>query len=152
MIPLSFLMIQPINDPMETTSRLRTVILRLARELRREIHSLGVTGGQVSILSAIAQSPGVTASALAESERISPPAMSGQLVRLENAGLIARTRAADRRRMGLTVTAEGQRVLRSVRKRRAAWLAARLDRLTPAERATVEAALAPLEKLLERDE
>jgi DNA-binding MarR family transcriptional regulator len=145
-------MVLPINDQMEATSRLRTVILRLARELRREIHSLGVTGGQVTILNAIHREPGITASALAESERISPPAMSGHLVRLENAGLIARTRGADRRRMGLTVTAEGERVLRSVRKRRAAWLAARLNRLTADERAAVEAALEPLEKLLERDE
>jgi DNA-binding MarR family transcriptional regulator len=144
-------MIRPINDQMETTNRLRTVLLRLARELRREIHSLGVTGGQVSILAAIAKDPGVTASTLAERERISAPAMSGQLVRLENAGLIARTRATDRRRMGLTVTPEGERVLRSVRKRRTAWLAARLDRLTDAERVAVAAALEPLEKLLESD-
>jgi hypothetical protein len=51
-------------------NRLRPVLLRIARELRREIHSLGVTGGQVSLLIQIKKSPGITASALAERERI----------------------------------------------------------------------------------
>ena len=59
------------------------MLLRLARELRREIHSLGVTGGQVSLLAAIKHNPGITASELAERERVSAPGMSGHLVRLE---------------------------------------------------------------------
>ena len=46
-------MVRVINDPVTTANRLRPVLLRLARELRREIHSLGVTGGQVSLLIAI---------------------------------------------------------------------------------------------------
>ena len=141
-------MISQMNHPAESANRLRTVLLRLARELRREIHSLGITGGQVSLLVAIKQSPGVTASTLAERERISAPAMSAHLARLEEAGLISRTRATDRRRVGLEVTAEGSRVLRSVRQRRTAWLARRLDALTPEERAAVEAAIEPLERLL----
>ncbi len=61
-------------------NRLRPVLLRLARELRREIHSLGVTGGQVSLLAPIKHNPGITASELAERERISAPGMSGHLV------------------------------------------------------------------------
>jgi DNA-binding MarR family transcriptional regulator len=75
--------------------------------------------------------------------------MSAHLGRLEAAQLIRRERAADRRRVGLFLTEEGERVLRSVRKRRTAWLAARLDRLGADERARVEAALPALERLLE---
>ena len=130
-------------------NELRPVLLRLARELRREIHSLGVTGGQVSILAAIKHEPGITASAVAERERVSAPAMSNHVARLEKANLIERTReGVDRRRVGLTLTAEGEKVLRSVRQKRTAWLAARLDRLTNDERALVEAAIPALEKLL----
>jgi len=77
--------------------------------------------------------------------------MSGQLVRLEAAQLIRRERAADRRRIGLFITAEGERVLRSVKKKRTAWLAARLEKLPPEERAALEAALPALERLLEED-
>jgi hypothetical protein len=36
-------------DPVAVANRLRPVLLKLNRELRREIHSLGVTGGQVSL-------------------------------------------------------------------------------------------------------
>lgn len=128
---------------------LRTILLRLARELRREIHSLGVTGGQVSLLAAIEKSPGITASALADMERVSAAAMSGHLKRLETAGLIAREREADRRRVGLTVTPDGAGVLRSVRQKRTAWLTQRLAGLTKSEREAIEHAIEPLAKLLE---
>ena len=43
-------MIRVVNDPMTLAGRLRPVLLRLARELRREIHSLGVTGYPESFL------------------------------------------------------------------------------------------------------
>jgi DNA-binding MarR family transcriptional regulator len=141
-------MVRVVNDPVATANRLRPVLLRLARELRREIHSLGVTGGQVSLLVAIKHNPGITATALAEREGVSAAGMSGHLVRLESAGLIERTRAADRRRIGLFLTPEGAKVLKSVRNKRTAWLVSRLDRLEPEERDRVEAAIDALEKLI----
>ena len=142
-------MIQMTNESVAIANRLRPALLRLARELRREVHSLGVTGGQVSLLAQIAANPQITASTLAKRERISAPGMSGHLGRLESAGLIERTRAADRRQVGLTVTAEGERVLRSVRKRRTAWLVEHLNGLSDEERDRIEAAIEPLERLLE---
>jgi DNA-binding MarR family transcriptional regulator len=142
-------MIQEANDTVAIANRLRPALLRLARELRREVHSLGVTGGQVSLLSQIAASPDITASELAERERISAPGMSGHLGRLEAANLIERARAADRRRIGLRITDEGERVLRSVRKRRTAWLVEHLNGLTNDELDRIEAAIEPLERLLE---
>lgn len=142
-------MVSDVKESREIANELRPVVLRLGRELRREIHSLGVTGGQVSILAAIKHEPGITASTVAERERVSAPAMSNHLARLEKAGLVERTREGlDRRRVGLTLTAEGEKVLRSVRQRRTAWLSARLDKLSQDERAQIEAAIPALEKLL----
>jgi DNA-binding MarR family transcriptional regulator len=141
-------MVRVVNDPVTTANRLRPVLLRLGRELRREIHSLGVTGGQVSLLVAIKHAPGITATELAEREGVSAPGMSGHLVRLEAAGLIQRTRATDRRRIGLFLTPEGAKVLKSVRNKRTAWLVSRLDRLEPEEREAIEAAVDALEKLI----
>jgi DNA-binding MarR family transcriptional regulator len=141
-------MIRVVNDPMTTANRLRPVILRLARELRREIHSLGVTSGQVSLLAALKHNPGITATELAERERVSAPGMSGHLVRMETAKLIERTRASDRRRIGLFLTPAGDKVLKSVRQRRTAWLVGRLERLEPGEREAVEGSIDALEKLL----
>lgn len=133
---------------MTIAGRLRPVILRLARELRREIHSLGVTGGQVTLLGSIKHNPGISATELAERERVSAPGMSGHLVRLEAAKLIERTRAHDRRRIGLFLTPEGEKVLRSVRNKRTAWLVGRLERLDPDEREQIERSIDALEKLL----
>ena len=129
--------------------RLRPVLLRLSRELRREAQSLGVTGGQVSLLIQIKRHPGITASELAERERMSAPGMSGHIARLETAGLIERTRATDRRRIGLTATDAGDAILVSVKRRRTAWLADHLKELTEDEREAISAALPALEKLLE---
>jgi DNA-binding MarR family transcriptional regulator len=145
-------MIRTVNDSVEVANRLRPALLRLARLLRREVHSLGVTGGQVTLLVGIKNHPGITAAELAEHERISAPGMSGHLVRLEAAQLIRRARASDRRRVELFLTDEGERVLRSVKKKRTAWLAERLERLSPGERKAVEAALPALERLLEESE
>jgi DNA-binding MarR family transcriptional regulator len=142
-------MITMATESATLANRLRPVLLRIARELRREIHSLGVTGGQVSLLIQIKKSPGITASALAERERISAPGMSGHIARLEAANLIERTRAEDRRRIGLTLTEDGDKVLANVRKRRTAWLAEHLKGLTENERELIEAALPALEKLVE---
>ena len=134
--------------PAALADQLRPVLLRLSRELRREAQSLGVTGGQVALLIQIKRNPGITASELAERERMSAPGMSGHIARLENAKLIERARAEDRRRIGLTITPAGDKILASVRKRRTAWLADRLQGLTDAERATIARALPALEKLL----
>jgi DNA-binding MarR family transcriptional regulator len=137
-------------DTTELAHRLRPVLLKLARELRREVHALGVTGGQVALLIQIRKHKGVGARELAEIERISPAAMSGYIGRLQKAGLVTRVPDEnDRRRQVLELTEEAEGVLRSVRSRRTAWLAERLERLDPEELAAIEAALDPLSRLLE---
>ncbi len=137
-------------EPLAVANRLRPALLKLARELRRESHALGVTGGQVSLLFQIQRHKGIGVRGLAALERMSPAAMSGYVDRLERAGLVRRTPdPKDRRRHGLFVTQEGDRVLRSVKSRRTAWLAARLEHLDPDELAAVDAAVEPLLSLLE---
>jgi DNA-binding MarR family transcriptional regulator len=136
-------------EPLAVANRLRPALLKVARELRRESHALGVTGGQVSLLFQISRNRGVGVRDLAALERMSPAAMSGYVDRLERAGLVAKTQdPTDRRRQGLSITNEGERVLRSVKSRRTAWLAARLERLSPEELQALDAAVEPLLSLL----
>ena len=142
-----------VSDAIETrlalANELRPVILRLARELRRETEQFGITGRQATLLWLVKSSPGLTLRALADAEGISPPALSGHVDRLERAGLIVRVRStADRRRVGLELTPEGDRLLRSVRERRTAWLAERLVALEPDALAAIAAATDPLRGLL----
>src|ERR1700689_1268275 len=120
-------MVQAVNDSLTLANELRPVVLWLSRHLRRESHELGLRAGQVTLLDAIKNHPGITAQELAERDGISAAAMSGQLARLEEAGLVTRVRGDDRRRMKLAVTPEARRVLRTVRKKRTAWLAERLE-------------------------
>jgi DNA-binding MarR family transcriptional regulator len=136
-------------DAMAVADSLRPTLLRLARELRRE-KIAGVSPHQVGLLAAIKYAPAVTVGELAAGERVSTAAMSKRVTRLERDGLVARTKSeSDRRRVGLTLTDDGQRTLRRVRSRRTAWLASRLGSLSPAELAAVGAAAEPLARLLE---
>ena len=147
---MTALVTAPTADAVTVANRLRPVLLKLNRHLRREIHSLGVTGGQASLLFTIQRRPGIGVRELAELERMSAPGMSKYVGRLEEAGLIVREPSEeDRRRIGLRVSPEGERVLRSVKSRRTAWLAARLENLSPDELDAVDAALEPLEQLIE---
>jgi DNA-binding MarR family transcriptional regulator len=136
-------------DAMAVADSLRPTLLRLARELRRE-RIAGVSPHQVGLLVAIKYAPGVTVGELAAGERVSTAAMSKRVSRLERDGLVTRTKSeADRRRVGLTLTEDGQRTLRRVRSRRTAWLASRLSSLSPSELDAVGAAAEPLARLLE---
>jgi len=140
-------------DPTVLANRLRPVLLQLNRQLRREIHSLGVTGGQVSLLVQIKYRPGIGIRELAALERMSVPGMSKFISRLEEAGLVQRAPVeGDQRRVGLTLTSAGQKVLRSVRSKRTAWLASRLRDLDPEELEAIDAAIEPLAHLLAEDE
>jgi DNA-binding MarR family transcriptional regulator len=138
-------------DSLAVANRLRPVLLQLARELRREVHPLGVTGGQVSLLVAIRRTPGVGVRELAAREGVSPAAMSRQVTRLVRAGLVRRSTGVggDRRRVGLELTPEAERVLRLVRSRRTAWLVARLRTLDDEGLAAIDDAVEPLRTLIE---
>jgi DNA-binding MarR family transcriptional regulator len=138
------------ETPLALANELRPVLLRLTRELRRETEQFGITGRQATLMWLVKRSPGLTLRALAEAEGISPPALSGYVDRLERAGLLVRVRSeTDRRRVGLELTPAGDRLLRSVRERRTAWLADRLASLEPEALAAVGDAIKPLSRLLE---
>jgi DNA-binding MarR family transcriptional regulator len=139
------------TDALSVANRLRPVLLQLGRELRREVHPLGVTGGQVSLLVAIRRTPGIGVRELALRENVSAAAMSRHVTRLGKAGLVRRDEGTggDGRRVGLELTTEGERVLRLVRSRRTAWLAARLESLDEEELDAIDGAVDALAALLE---
>ena len=141
-----------MSDPVTIANRLRPVLLQLNRQLRRELKPLGITGGQAALLHVIRSNPGIGVRELARREGMTAAGMSTALTRLEAAGLIRRTRGdQDRRRVGLELTDQGLRILRSARSRRTAWLAARLQRLTPQELAAVDSVIDPLTRLLDQE-
>ena len=139
-------------SPELVAADLRPVLLRLARELRKETEQLGITARQVTLLWLVKRSPGLSLAELAAEEGISPPALSGHVDRLERAGLLQRVRSQDdRRRVGLELTEEGARLMRRVRARRTTWLTQRLRDLGPAELEAIQAAVPALQRLLRDD-
>ena len=133
---------------LDLANDLRPIVLRIARQLRKETEQFGVTSRQATLLFLVKASPGLTLRALAEAEGISAPALSAHVDRLESAGQLVRVRdAVDRRRVGLELTPKGERLIRSIRERRTAWLAERLEELEPEELRAIEGAIEPLLRL-----
>jgi DNA-binding MarR family transcriptional regulator len=139
------------SDPLALANGLRPILLQITRQMRREARTFGVSPTQVAMLAALMRSPDISLRELAALEGMTAPTVSGHMQRLEAAGLIARSRATsdDRRRVDVSVTDEGARVLLAVREQRTAWLARQLATLTPEERGIILAALGPLAKLVQ---
>ena len=132
---------------------MRISISRLARRLRVERLGLGgteivVSDIQLAALAALARHESMTPGELAEHEKVQPPSMTRVIAVLEERGLVRREpHATDRRQVVLTVTDDGRDLVQRVRRRREAWLAQRLQELTPDQRQILRAAAPILEKI-----
>jgi len=128
---------------------LRGPLLRVSRKLRQEAQKVGLSSQDAILLGYIRKNPGAGVSELADFEQVSRPTMSSHVKRLETAGWLSRAEhAQDGRRSGLTLTPAGLRNIETLQRHRNDWLAARLVRLSPAEREALLAAAAPLLKLV----
>jgi DNA-binding MarR family transcriptional regulator len=131
--------------------RLRHVIARTARRLRQEAGE-GLSPSQSAALASIDRHGPLTPSELAARERIQRPTATRVIARLEEAGLVDRTRDPDDRRSSVVGLAPaGRELLVRVRTRKDAYLSRRLRELDADERATLDRAAAILERVLEED-
>jgi DNA-binding MarR family transcriptional regulator len=142
---------------MRTDAGLATVmrisVSRLARRLRVERLGLGgpetaLSDIQLAALAALERHDAMTPGELAEHEKVQPPSMTRVIAVLEERGLVRREpHPTDRRQVILTVTPEGTDLVQRVRRRREAWLAQRLQELTPEQRQILRAAAPILEQI-----
>ena len=129
-------------------ARLRLTTTRLSRRLRREAGT-GLSPSQLSALSTVDSHGAMTLGALAEHERVAPPSITKVVTKLEAAGLVARTPdPSDKRVVRVSLTADGLGLLLESRRRKDAWLAARVAGLDADARAKLAAALDVLEGLV----
>jgi DNA-binding MarR family transcriptional regulator len=132
---------------------LRISVSRLARRLRVERTVPGqaepvLSDTQFAALATLEKHGAMSPGELAGHERVQPPSMTRVIAALEEWQLVTRAaHASDRRQVVLTVTPAGRILVAKARRRRDAWLARRLNELTPQERATLRAAAPILEKL-----
>lgn len=135
-------------DVLSLAEALRPALLRVSRRLRQEGQKAGISAQDSLILAQIQKNPGIGVCDLADAEQTSRPTMSSHVKRLEAAGFLRRSDdAEDGRRSGLAVTAAGVRRIEAIKRHRNDWLAARLKKLSPAERDRLAGAAEPLLKL-----
>jgi DNA-binding MarR family transcriptional regulator len=141
----------PVAPSAEMVSRLRLAVLRTSRRLRRHA-ALGITPSQLSVLSTVELHGPLALGELAALEGVQPPSVTRMVGALEEAGLVRRlSDPSDRRTVRVELTAEGRDATEGIRRRRDAWLAERLGRLSSEELGAIEAVLPVLEKMIECD-
>jgi DNA-binding MarR family transcriptional regulator len=131
----------------DIASRLRLSATRLARRLRQE-SSAGLSPSQLSALAVIANHGPMTLGALAEQERVAPPSITKVVSKLESDGLVTRTPCPDDRRVcRVAVSPDGAALLDETRRRKTAWLTARISELDPERQRRLADALDVLDEL-----
>jgi DNA-binding MarR family transcriptional regulator len=135
------------RSPAGLAAALRVSISRLSRRMRAEgDHSVSAT--QLAALGAVSRQGALTPGELAEQEKVQPPSMTRVIAGLEEKGLLTRSpHPTDRRQVVLSLTEDGERLLKEERRRKEAWLAQRLGELTSEERAILRQAAPILERL-----
>ena len=127
-------------DPQDV-SDLRLGIMRLARRLRGESTSTGITPSQLAVLGSLIRNGPATPSEIAEHERISGPAVTRIITSLTDLGYVAREpHPEDRRRAVISLTDQARQWIEADRERRNDWLRGRLVELGDDERETLLAA------------
>ncbi|HET7490011.1 MAG TPA: MarR family transcriptional regulator [Acidimicrobiales bacterium] len=133
----------------ELVARLRLSVMRLARRLRSQADD-GVSASQLSALSTLNRCAALTLGELSAAERVKPPTMTRIVAALEEQGLVTRAvDPTDRRVARIALADEGRRLIEANRRRKDAYLAARLAALDPDDRTAIERAVAALDALLE---
>ena len=131
----------------EIASRLRLSATRLARRLRQE-SGAGLSPSQQSALAVVSNHGPLTLGALAEHERVAPPSITKVVSKLECDGLVTRTPdPADRRVCRVVISPSGAALLEESRRRKTAWLTARINDLDPDRQRRLADALDVLDEL-----
>jgi DNA-binding MarR family transcriptional regulator len=132
----------------DLAGHLRLTIVRTARRLRQEAGS-ELSPSLTAALSTVERHGPMTPSELAARERIQRPTATRLLARLEESGLVERTRDPhDGRSSLLVATPAARALLAQLRTRKTAFLAGRLERLDAEDRAVLERAADILEGML----
>jgi DNA-binding MarR family transcriptional regulator len=130
-------------------SALRISVMRLARRIRNERESDGLSLSQLAVLGTLSRSGPTTAGELAAAEKVKPPSMTRTVGCLEELGLVTRRpHDTDGRQVVVELTDAARDVIEVDRARRDAWLAQRLDELKPAERELLRRVAPVLERLV----
>lgn len=132
---------------MTLATDLSPLLGRLTRSITRELS--GASRTQISTLTLLRDHGPQRITEIARLERVTQPAVTTMVSRLEEQGYVERRHdPKDGRAVLVAITPLGRTELERLSGEAAALLAARLARLEPSERAALEAALPALGKLI----
>ena len=131
----------------DLAARVAVTTTRLTRQLRQQDEG-ELTLTQRAALATIERSGPLTLGDLGHVEHIAPPTVTKVVGQLTDRGLVDRIPdPVDRRVCRVAITPAGAALLATDRKRRTAWLAGRLQRLSADERAQLADAMSLLESI-----
>jgi len=127
---------------------LRLAVMRFSRRLRSQRVDTSVTLTHLAALSTLKRHGPMSPGELAGHERVQPPSMTRVVVALEGMGLVTRTpHPTDGRQVVIELTPAAEAMLSAEAQAREAWLAGRLQELTPEERSVLREAAGIMDKL-----
>ncbi len=142
----------PFNRDIEVATHLRITIHRLVKLLRRQTNSdseLSLT--ERSTMGSLYNTGELSASALAQMEKVTTQSMSQIINHLYELNYIHKTPSAeDKRKVLLSLTAEGRTFVEDSRQRKQEWLAHALhEKVSPEEKDLLMEALKIMTKLID---
>jgi DNA-binding MarR family transcriptional regulator len=134
-----------------TAATLQIAVGRLVRRLRQTHVPGDLTLSEASVLSRLDRDGPTTSSELANDERVKPQAMGTTIQTLEQRALVSRAPDPDDgRRVVITITPEGRRLLTDRRSLKTHALAEAIGHLTDNEQRALNEAARLLDKLAEQ--
>lgn len=130
------------GDTREVLDAIRRIVQGLRESSRDAEQRVGLSGAQLFVLRAVAESPGLSLNDLAERTRTHQSSVSAVVTRLRRKGLVGRSTAAgDARRAEIRLSARGRSRLRSAPRSAQERLIAAVDALAPSDRSSLAAML-----------
>jgi DNA-binding MarR family transcriptional regulator len=113
----------------DVADKLHSAAIHLLRRLRVRDRESGIGPAQLSALSVLVFGGPKSLGELADAEQVRPPTMSRIVAGLNRVGLVRRAATKDGRRLQLTATAKGRKMMWAGRKRRVELLAMAIAKL-----------------------
>jgi DNA-binding MarR family transcriptional regulator len=139
------------HDPKEVADRLHSAAIHLLRNAAKPDTLSGQGPARLSALSVLVFGGPKTLGELAKAERVKPPTMHRIVAGLKTSGLVRiQSDGKDARKIHISVTAKGERLLQEARLRRIQALAETLTNLEAGELDTLNRAAEIMEATLRR--
>jgi DNA-binding MarR family transcriptional regulator len=141
---------RPNPEAFSVADRLHSAAIHLLRHVRQQDLATGEGPARLSALSVLVFGGPRTLKALAAAEQVKPPTMSRIIAGLARSRLVEITQdPVDARRMQISATRKGVRLLQKGRELRINYLAAHLELLAPEQLSKLGEAVEILTKLLQ---